>query len=63
MSLPVSFHGQQSPSKRGSTFNPTVLRKAKIVYNFGLPESSRVKEFAPGEKFYIELILTSKGGK
>ena len=25
------------------TFNPTALRKAKIVYNFGLSECNRVK--------------------
>ena len=25
-------------------FNPIALRKAKIVYNFGLSECSRVKE-------------------
>ena len=32
--------------KRISTlvFNPTVLREAKIVYDFGLSECNRVKE-------------------
>ena len=28
--------------KFASTFNPIALRKAKIVYNFGLPECNRV---------------------
>ena len=27
----------------GNSFNPTAVRKAKIVYNFGLFESDRVK--------------------
>ena len=31
-------------SKPGLLFNPIALRKAKIVYNFGLSECSRVKE-------------------
>ena len=26
------------------SFNPTALRKAKIVYNFGLSECNRIKE-------------------
>ena len=34
-------------------FNPIALRKSKIVYNFGLAECTRVKEFS----FYKILIL------
>ena len=30
-----------------SCLNPTVLRKAKIVCNFGLSECNRVKEYMP----------------
>ena len=33
-------------------FNPISLRKAKIVYNFGLPECNRVKDI-----HYAELAL------
>ena len=32
------------PFQWRSTFNPIALRKAKIVYNFGLSEYNRVKE-------------------
>ena len=35
------------PLPTGVTLNPIALRKAKIVYNFGLSECNRVKEFAP----------------
>ena len=38
------FPGQWNPSqKKEFTLNPIALRKAKIVYNFGLSECSRVK--------------------
>ena len=37
-----------------STFNPFALRKAKIVYNFGLSECKRVKVF------YFTLRATTK---
>ena len=32
------------PFQKVSTLNPIALRKAKIVYNFGLPECNRVKD-------------------
>ena len=40
----VVFSSSISVSLHDSTaFNPTALKKAKIVYNFGLSECSRVK--------------------
>ena len=33
-------------------FNPTAVRKAKIIYNFGLSESDRVKVFTL-KVFYV----------
>ena len=41
--LPACFCVQCSPFKIGSTLNLIALRKAEIVYNFGLSESNRVK--------------------
>ena len=46
----------------GCTLNPTALRKAKIVYNFGLSECNRVKEnnsvsSESEPTFYNEVIL------
>ena len=43
------------------TFNPIELRKAKIVYNFGLSECSRVKiDRQPGTPV-VELLYSAFG--
>ena len=39
-------------------FNPIVLRKAKIVYNFGLSEWNRVNVIKIGMKFNDEAEYT-----
>ena len=39
----MRIRGRQKVRKY--SFNPTALRKAKIVYNFGLSECNRVKEW------------------
>ena len=36
------FASIDGPYKVESTFNPIALRKAKLVYNFGLSECNRV---------------------
>ena len=38
-------------------FNPAALRKAKIVYNFGLSECNRVKEVKTTAKIFIILTV------
>ena len=39
---------------RGFKFNPVALRKAKIVYNFGLSECNRVEALTSmNSQFYI----------
>ena len=44
------------PLYYGQLFNPIALRKAKIVYNFGLSECNRVKEeFAFEEQMWTIL--------
>ena len=46
----ILFNKRISPRRANSFFNPAALRKAKIVYNFGLSECNRVKELIPNEK-------------
>ena len=41
----VLFRKAYSKSQDLSLFNPNALRKAKIVYNFGLSECNRVKDW------------------
>ena len=45
----------------GALFNPIALRKAKIVYNFGLSECNRVKlyRYSRGEKQLCLCIFAS----
>ena len=38
-----AFTSKKALPKKRSTLNPNALRKAKIVYNFGLSECNRVK--------------------
>ena len=38
-----------------NNLNPFALRKAKIVYNFGLSECNRVKALDPAYKTYLDL--------
>ena len=39
--------------KSVNSFNPIALRKAKIVYNFGLSECNRVKHQQPSIKIVM----------
>ena len=48
---------QISSLKRGKVnfFNPIALRKAKTVYNVGLPECNRVKVFGYTSEFFCHI--------
>ena len=53
---------EKQQKKRKLTLNPTALRKAKIVYNFGFSECNRVKSTLT-HTLYWDLIrlITRKG--
>ena len=44
--------------KKITSFNPIALRKAKIIYSFGLSESNRVKKETDLEGFPGKLTVT-----
>ena len=44
-----------------SCFNPVALRKAKIIYTFGLSECSRAKSAVLSKRKENELILYVQG--
>ena len=64
--LPICFSSRQNPSKLGSALNPFALRKAKIVYNFGLSECNMVKGYNlllwEQVLFFLKLKAILKGG-
>ena len=41
--------------------NPIALRKAKIVYNFGLSKCSRVKVYRYTDMFFFVVFFFTKG--
>ena len=55
-----------SETVNGTSFNPIALRKAKIVYNFGLSKCNRVKgnDLSPIERklFPFRLAPFKQGG-
>ena len=65
--FPVCFPFFASLSEMRSTLNPIALRKAKIVYNFGLSECSRVKRVTVSptraNSFLYKMTPIDKGGK
>ena len=50
------FHGSKQKVIKSviNLLNPIALRKAKIVYNFGLPECNRVKD---GKTKYVDVSI------